>query len=207
MLEDTNTTVVDLVKLSRSELINKCKNDNDNYTMDILTQNYNLHKNYVEKRIEINKKLGIKVRLPSIPEDISENIIKFIIHKNGDITSSWNCSTGDLYSSIEGKQECKCFTSNGPISFTPSSKWDIVYFLDARKWLNNNFILYKVNLKNTMDEWKNIPVNKNQCFSDQCLQGRRPRIIWDTLHEYIKSYCEKIYEGTFENIFVTLSNP
>ena len=52
--------------------------------------------------------------MPSIPEDISENLIKFMIHKYGDISSNWSCKTGDLLSSIEGKQECKCFTSDGP---------------------------------------------------------------------------------------------
>jgi hypothetical protein len=41
-----------------------------------------------------------------------------------------------------GFQECKCFTSDGPLSFTPSSNWDVIYFLDARDWLNDNFILY-----------------------------------------------------------------
>jgi hypothetical protein len=171
----------------------------DKYTKDILKQFYNVHKSYVEQIKELSKNIDIKVRLPCIPEYISENIIKFIIHKNGDESSNWNCP-GDLYSQIEGKQECKCFTSDGPISFTPSSKWDIIYFLDAREWLNDKFILYRVNLKKQSDEWKNIPMNKNQSFDDQCKQGRRPRIGWDLLHKYIEDYCEKIYEGTFDEI-------
>jgi hypothetical protein len=171
----------------------------DKYTKDILKQFYNVHKSYVEQIKELSKKIDIKVRLPSIPEYISENIIKFIIHKNGDESSNWNCS-GDLYSQIEGKQECKCFTSPGPISFTPSSEWDIIYFLDAREWLNDNFIVYRVNLTKQSDEWKHIPMNKKQSFDDQCKQGRRPRIGWDSLHKYIEDHCEKIYEGTFNEI-------
>jgi hypothetical protein len=172
----------------------------DTFTKSNLIQFYNLHKSYVEGIKELSKKEGIKVRFPSIPEYISENIIKFIIHKTGDESSSWNCNTGDLYSQIEGKQECKCFTSDGPISFTPSSEWDVIYFLDARYWLNNNYILYKVNLKKNSDGWKNIPMNKNQTFDDQCKQGRRPRIGWDLLYKHIDNHCEKIYEGTFEEI-------
>jgi hypothetical protein len=172
----------------------------DTYTTEVLQQCYNIHKSYVEQIKNLSKNLGIKVRLPSIPEYISENIIKFIIHKNGDESSSWNCSTGDLYSQIEGKQECKCFTSDGPISFTPSSEWDAIYFLDAREWLNDNFTLYRVKLKKQSDEWKNIPMNKKQTFDDQCKQGRRPRIGWDLLHKHIEDYCEKIYEGTFDEI-------
>ena len=102
----------------------------------------------------------------------------------------------------EGKQECKCFTSDGPPSFTPSSEWDVIYFLDARKWLNNHFILYRVSLKRTSDEWKNIKVSKSQTFEDQTKQGRRPRITWESLKPQIEPYCEKVYEGIFEDIFI-----
>jgi len=184
----------DLKKIS----INKTKIDN--YTSEILKKQYYLHKNYVLSR----KDILIKIRLPSIPEDISENIIKFIIHKNGDLTSTWNCVSGDLFSHLEGKQECKCFTSDGPLSFTPSSEWDSIYFLDARNWLNESesMILYKVSLKKSSEEWKNIKVNKNQTFDDQCKQGRRPRISWDSLYPQVSDYVEKIYSGTFEEIFL-----
>jgi hypothetical protein len=30
---------------------------------------------------------------------------------------------------------------------SPSSNWDVIYFLDARDWLNDNFILYKSHYK------------------------------------------------------------
>ena len=151
----------------------------DTYTEDLLKEQYILHKTYVNERTNTTKKIGVKVRLPCIPEDISENIVKQIIrNKLNDETSSWDCKKGDLYSQKEGKQECKCFTSDGPLSFTPSSEWDIIYFLDARLWLNNKFILYRIPLKRTSIEWKNIKVNKTQTFEDQTKQGRRPRITW-----------------------------
>ena len=122
--------------------------------------------------------------------------------KKGDKTSNWNCKGGDLLSKKEDKQECKCFTSDGPPSFTPSSDWDVIYFLDARKWLyHNTFIIYKINLKRTADEWKNIKVNKKHTFNDQCNQGRRPRIIWDSLYPQISTFCEKIFEGVFDDLF------
>jgi hypothetical protein len=173
----------------------------DKYTKEILKQHYEMHKNYVISRKNSSKLLNINFRLPCIPEDISENMIKFIIHKNGDVTSSWNCK-GDLLSSIEGKQECKCFTSTGPISFTPSSEWDSIYFLDATEWLNDCFKLYKFPYKRTSDEWKNIKVNKNQTFEDQSLQGRRPRINWSGLYPQIKEKCSLIFEGSFDDIIV-----
>lgn len=186
----------------------KCKEvvkdiQQDTYTAYILKKQYTLHKNYVIGRIESTKRLGISVRLPSIPEDITENIIKFIIrNKLGDTTSSWNCGQGDLLSKKEGKQECKSFTSDGPSSFTPSSDWDVIYFLDARNWLNDKFVLYRIPLKRTSTKWKNIVVSKKQTFNDQCLQGRRPRINWNLLYPQLSDYCTKVYSGTFSDIFI-----
>lgn len=176
----------------------------DIYTKEVLIENYNLHKSYVKGRMEITKKTGVKVRLPSIPEDISENIVKYILHnKLKDTTSRWDCS-GDLLSQKEGKQECKCFTSDGPPSFTPSSDWDVIYFLDARNWLDDKFILHRIPLKRTSTEWKNINVSTTQTFEDQTKQGRRPRIGWEKLYPQIEKYCTKVYEGTFEDIFTPL---
>jgi hypothetical protein len=174
----------------------------DTYTKDLLKEQYDLHKAYVDGRINTTKKIGVKVRLPCIPEDISENIVKFILHnKLKDTTSRWDCKKGDLQSEKEGKQECKCFTSDGPLSFTPSSDWDVLYFLDARNWLNHKFILYRVLLKRTSFEWKNIKVSKTQTFEDQTKQGRRPRITWESLQPQISLFCNKVYDGTFEDIF------
>lgn len=177
----------------------------DTYSEELLKDQYSLHKAYVIGRINTTIKIGVKVRLPSIPEDISENIIKNIIrNKLNDKTSKWDCKKGDLESQKEGKQECKCFTSTGPLSFTPTSDWNVIYFLDARKWLNDVFILYKTSLKRTSTEWKNIKVSKTQTFENQANQGRRPRITWDFLYPQIEPHCSKVYEGTFDNIFIPL---
>ena len=177
----------------------------DTYTKELLQEQYALHKSYVKGRIETTRKIGVKVRLPSIPEDISENIVKYILHnKLNDKTSRWDSKNGDLYSQKEGIQECKCFTSDGPPSFTPSSDWDVIYFIDARNWINDKFILYRISLKRTSSEWKNIKVSKSQTFEEQTKQGRRPRITWESLHPQIESYCSKVYEGTFEDIFIPL---
>lgn len=177
----------------------------DTYTKELLKDQYNIHKSYVNGRIDTTKKIGISVRLPCIPEDISENIIKFVIHNHlDDKTSRWDCKKGDLLSTKEGIQECKCFTSDGPLSFTPSSEWDVIYFLDARSWLTDLFILYRIPLKRSSPEWKSIRVNKSQTFEDQSKQGRRPRITWESLYPQINAYCSKVYEGSFDNIFTPL---
>ena len=175
----------------------------DKYTPEILKRQYNMHKEYVKGRIQSIKESNVKVRLPCIPEDMSENIIKNIIHnKLGDKSSTWDCAKGDLFSNIEGKQECKCFTSNGPLSFTPSSEWDVIYFLDARQWLEDKFVCYRIPLKKNSDEWKNIKVNKTQTFDEQSKEKRRPRINWLSLHQQISPHVHTIFDGTFDEIFI-----
>jgi hypothetical protein len=171
----------------------------ETYTEAILIEQYNIHVRYVNSR-KILKNQKLKIRLPALPEDISENIIKFILRKFGDPTSSRECRRGDLLSAQEGRQECKSFTSNGPTSFTPSSNWEVIYFLDARAWACNMFSLYRVSLSRTSDEWKNIKVSKAETFHDQCKQGRRPRITWNLLYPQISKFCTKMFEGSLEDI-------
>ena len=175
----------------------------DTYSKDVLRELFELHKNYINSRMSAGKRLGIKFRLPSIPEDISENIIKFMIHKLGDTTSTWACK-GDLLSKKEGVQECKTFTSDGPLSFSPTSGWDVIYFLDAKNWLNDKFVLYKINLTKSSDTWKSIKVKKTQTFDDQAKQGRRPRIGWKLLYPQVSEHTEKVFDGTFDDIFTPL---
>jgi hypothetical protein len=62
------------------------------------------------------------------------------------------------------------------------------------------FILYKVNLKKSSEEWNNIKVNKTQTFKDQCVQGRRPRITWKELHKQIENYSKIIFNGNILDI-------
>ena len=175
----------------------------DTYTKDLLKEQYALHKAYVNGRIHTTKKIGVKVRLPCIPEDISENIIKFILHnKLKDTTSRWDCKKGDLESQKEGKQECKCFTSDGPISFGPNQKWDSIYFLDARSWLDDKLIVWQINLPSSHNIWKNIKISKSQTKEEQGDEGRRPHIGWKSLQPQISSYCNKVYDGTFDDIFM-----
>lgn len=197
-----NDAYINLSRQVKAEMVE------DKYTKEILKEQYALHKSYFIGRLNTTKNIGIKARMSGIPEDISENIIKHIINnKLNDKTSRWNCNNGDLQSEKEGIQECKCFTSDGPLSFTPSSHWDVIYFLDARKWLDDNYTLYRIPLKRTSEEWKNIKMNKIQTFEVQTNQGRRPRINWESLYPQIESHCNKVYEGNFEDIFIPLGAP
>jgi hypothetical protein len=180
----------------------------DKYTKDILVQRFNMYK---QSYLSVNefKKIGIPIRQQNPPEDITENMAKFIIRKyDNDPNCVWTkCLKlkGDLYSpkyDNNYQPEVKAFTSNGPSQFGPNKKFGVLYFLDLRETLDKNkIIMWKVKLTSDSPEFKNIKMSKSQTHQDQCEQGRRPHISWDKIYPQIKEHCEKIYEGTFEDIF------
>jgi len=208
---------MDYLPLSESSLPQKAKTNsisnimlNDGYTEDILIIRFNNFKhNYISDEEFITN--GLKIRHQNTPEDITENITKFIIRKYENDSSCIWCKcvdkkyglTGDLVSNKYERHspiEVKSFTSNGPSQFGPDKKFGVLYFLDLRKWLNNEIVLWKVNVNYMSPEFKNIKVNKFQTMGEQLLEGRRPHISWDNIYPQINEFCEKIYEGTFENI-------
>jgi len=138
-------------------------------------------------------------RRPNFPEYLGENIIKHILQNNGDNTIEKN-NPGDLFSRIDGNIECKCFSSNAPISFSPKTNWDSLYILDARDWTNDFFYLYRITLKKNSKDWRNIKVNRKQSFYDQCKQKRRPRIKWNHLYPQVKTNCIEIFKGNINHI-------
>lgn len=180
----------------------------DRYTMDILRDEFRTHKQYVLQRMKTRDATGINIRMPNMPEDISENIVKFIIHNYvGDRTSIWTKGlkgkkrAGDLFSAIEGTQEIKCFTSDGPPTFGPTESWDVIYFLDARDWINEHFVLWRIPLTNASVDWKSIKMNKNKTYEDQSIMGRRPRISWKSLLPQVEEHAVEVFNGTFDEIF------
>jgi hypothetical protein len=159
------------------------------------------------------KKGVFPLRQSNIPEDISENTVKFIVRNHdGDASCKWAKNVGlpgDLYSDkypVNSPPEVKAFMSDGPSSFGPKKKFGVMYFLDARELLADKITLWKLNLTNDSPEWKQLKMNKTQTFEDQCNQGRRPHISWDSIHKQINEKCPdkcvKVYEGSFEGIFI-----
>jgi len=205
---------------NKSELVDRIiqpmaeNNDHDLYTNDLLRERFLQHKRYVEDTVAIRNRMNLNIiRLPNMPEDISENIVKVIIQNKMNIPSRWTKSNssdkkvpGDLFSPVEGTQEVKCFTSDGPLSFGPNEKWNCIYFLDARNWLNDIFIVWRVELSNTSADWQSLKVNKSQTMGNQCAQKRRPRICWDAIKSHLDNvnvcHFKNIFEGKFEDIFV-----
>lgn len=183
----------------------------DNYTEQILINRYKKYTDAYMYDKEL-KKSGFNIRHQNMPEDISENIVKFIVRNyEKDMSCVWPKAThkkyglvGDLYSNkyeIMSPIEVKSFTSDGPIQFGPSKKFSVLYFLDMRNILTDNIVLWKVELNNESPVFKNIKINKSQSHSEQCSEGRRPRIPWNQLYPQIKDYCTEIYNGHFNGIF------
>ena len=208
--DDKNTINSIIKKVENIEINNNIEEYiDDKYDKNRLIKRYNNFKNTYLDDCELIKE-GLKIRHQNIPEDISENIAKFIIKKyEKDNTCVW-CKgvdkkykfTGDLHSSkYQDSIEVKCFTSNGPSQFGPNKKFSVLYFLDLRKWIENKIVLWKINLNDKSLEFKNIKINKTQTMEDQFKQGRRPHIGWNKIYTQTSGFCEKIYEGTFENIF------
>lgn len=181
----------------------------DNYTRSVLEIRYNsYHTSYIATD-EVIKQTGLPIRHQNPPEDVTENIVKFIIiNYDKDASCKWakaiKCH-GDLCSdkyAIETPPEVKAFTSNGPCSFGPDKKFGVLYFLDMRDWLNNKFVLWKVSVSSDSPEWHNIKMNKTQTLKDQCEKGVRPHISWENIYSQIPDKCVKVYDGTFEGIFI-----
>jgi hypothetical protein len=181
----------------------------DKYTTNILTRRYTQYRDSCLLTIQMKEECGLNIRGQNPPEDITENMTKEIIRiHEGDSSCLWAKGvnkSGDLISNTfteENPIEVKAFSSDGPSQFGPDKNFGVLYFLDMRKWLKNQFVLWKVNLSNESPEWKNVKVNKTETMEQQCSQGRRPRIGWVSLYPQIKEHCVKVYEGTFEGIFI-----
>jgi hypothetical protein len=152
----------------------------------------------------INKKLKFrKIRLPNYPSEITENLVKFAITRKYNVSPCWDTKKGDLY--LYGKRlEVKGsldLMGGGPSSFGPKEKWDRIYFVDAVDHSIKKFKIYEIKLSNRNETWKNIKINKNQTYHEQCLQKRRPRIRFAELIKQIpKNSINTIFNGFFSDL-------
>ena len=189
--------------MSKCECEIKAKHqDADSYTLGVLREMYDINRQYVRSRCKLAKENNISIRSSGLPEDISENIIKYILRQS-DAKVTWDCSSGDLYSPSHGRIECKSFTSDGPISFSPSSGWSSICFLDAREWLHDRFVLYRLDMSNLSDTWRGLKVSASQTFGDQISAGRRPRITWDKLFSQLEPHISVIFTGSLDQIQIS----
>jgi hypothetical protein len=182
---------------------NKNNQIKKNIDLDICKINelLEIHIDYILKLQIFMKKNKYKIRFPNFPEGISENIIKEYIIKKEKRNCRKTQTGGDLEimeNKYVNKIEVKCFTSDGPTSFGPTENWDEIYFLDAKRFLNKEFIIYKINLSNNSETFSNIKINASKTYKNVCEEGKRPRIIFKELKKQLKEYVEEVYKGNLE---------
>ncbi len=157
------------------------------------------HINHVKWLKSFFQNKSEKFRVPNFPEYISENIIMHIIESKEHISCTRCVKVGDL---LKGDQriECKTFSSKGPSSFGPKEKWSQLYILDGTDYIKKNFILYRINLSNDDEKFKNVKINKCDTFEKQCCEKRRPRLHFNSLHQQLKDYIDIIFTGNIETL-------
>lgn len=181
----------------------------DTYTEEMLREAFTDFRTHYGTRLAMKERIHGAIRCPNTPEDISENFLKFVIRTKVGVPSSWAKLVGrpgDLWSEVEGVQECKWITSEGPCSFGPDKDWDVIYFGDAREWLSDRFRIYRVALSAKSPVWQAIRMSATETFGAQCAQGRRPHIVWEALRPQLGTHCQLIYEGGLEGIFSNDTN-
>lgn len=141
-----------------------------------------------------------KIRKPNFPSEISENIVKFVYNKNNKNLAKWDVKGGDLITLDGLKIEVKAYSSNGPTSFGPTEKWDILYIVDAKRYLDKRFKVYEINLKSSNIIIQNLKVSKLETYEQQCKSGRRPRINPINLIEQLGNNCNLIFNDTIHSL-------
>lgn len=169
--------------------------------------------NYCEM---VNQSIIQDVRKPNFPEDLSEEIIVHLENKNDNKyirnkKKDGKKISGDISDVKHNKKiEVKCYSSKGPTSFGPSEKWDIIYFIDARKaWKYDEIIIYRMNCKNSDKIFQDLILNKKkkETFKIQCEKGRRPRFLFEFYRNTIfKEYLHVIYNGSIKNLINEMIN-
>lgn len=192
------------------EKINDISIQKDGFTKQLLKDSINKYNDLYSFIDNVNSKLTIKkFRKPNYPSEITENLVKFAITKKYNtsptekLLPSWDTKKGDLClrdMQIEVKGSVDLM-NGGPCSFGPKEEWDYIYFVDALNRSRNEFKIYEIKLSNEDKIWKNIKVNKNETYQNQCLQKRRPRITFKELIRQIpESYINILFDGNINDL-------
>jgi hypothetical protein len=186
-------------RLCRSKL----KKSSDPIDYEMVCNMLESYKSYYKSILEINKYLtSKKMRYPNFPSEISENIVKLAIYQKYKIMPTWDTKVGDLEILAKKRIEVKAFSSNGPTSFGPKEKWDFIYFLDAINFMKSEFIIYECKCSNKSLEWCKLKINSKQTFEDQCLEGKRPRIVFKEILNQLENKFTIIFKGKFEDLCI-----
>lgn len=118
----------------------------------------------------------------------------------------WDTDKGDIVInklSLFKQIEIKGFMSDGPSSFGPSEKWDLLYFVDARDTLNFNFKVYEIKLSNKNEIFRNIKINKNETYGEIADNNQRGKLrgCFETVFKHqLGDKCKLIFNGHISNL-------
>jgi len=205
-MENVNS-IIKLQSVVRGMIVrDKLRSLKDGMNLDILEKCIDVYNDTIRSENNINKSLkNKKIRLSNFPSHISENIAKFAIFKKYNIMPSWDTDKGDLVLSLNDlhtiRMEVKGSVnlSNGPPTFGPTENWDYIYFVDGVNTFDKKYKVYEIKLSNTSELWKNLMVNKNQTFQDQCREKRRPRLTFRDLQNQLQNHCKLIFNGNISD--------
>lgn len=144
-----------------------------------------------------------KIRKPNIPSEITENIVRFVLKKIKNIDVKWDIKGCDLL--WDNKIiEVKGFSSSGPNSFGPNTKWDILYFVDALEFKNKKFKVYEIHLSNSSNIFRNIKLNKKDTYGQIADSNRRGKLrgcFYKQFKPQLEEYCELIFDGFISELY------
>jgi hypothetical protein len=206
--KDLNKKIISIQSLYRGNYVRKQLSSlNDNMNYNLIVKEINNYNNCVLHINEINKILSKKkIRHNNFPSHISENIAKFAIFNKYKIMPCWDTDKGDIVInklSLFKQIEIKGFMSDGPSSFGPSEKWDLLYFVDARDTLNFNFKVYEIKLSNKNEIFRNIKINKNETYGEIADNNQRGKLrgCFETVFKYqLGDKCKLIFNGHISNL-------
>ena len=139
-------------------------------------------------------------RIPNFPEKISENLVIFAL-QNKNMEADWRTKSGDLKyykNDVWKKGEVKC-RQNGPSQFSPSSKWNTLFYINAENHLYGDIEIFMIENISSIN-LDNIKVSKSQTFKEQTMQGRRPRFNIQTILKEHLNADNMIYNGTINDL-------
>ena len=125
---------------------------------------FGVYMNYCEAVETINQS-GVyeykKFRKPNFPSELSEQFVYLLLNKKQGLDCKWDKKTPGDIDIIDDddkikKDEVKCFSSDGPITFGPAEPWNILHLVDATEVITGNIKIYEVQMSNISDDWKNL---------------------------------------------------
>lgn len=176
----------------------------DNMSYKILLDEIERYNNNLLCTNEVNKLLSKKkIRHENFPSHISENIVKFAIYKKYKIMPNWDTDVGDLCVNNLLKIEVKGFMSDGPSSFGPTEKWQLLYFVNAKDTLNKIYQVYEIKLSNIHPIFRNIKLNKNETYGEIADKNQRGKLrgsFYKIFKPQLKDHCHLIFDGEIKHL-------